>query len=90
MVSQPFQGSSLLGGSVANVPACRTPSQLIRCYRIGDHTRRFSGFHTDGGRGAGISLPPRNFEIEYGYYCFVTGSKQQSCPRLHQKQSERI
>ena len=29
-------------------------------------------------------------EIEYGYYCFVTGIKQQSCPRLHQKQSERI
>ena len=37
----------------------------------------------------GISPPQRNFEIEYGYYCFVTGTciKQQSCPRL---QSERI
>ena len=34
--------------------------------------------------------PPRNHEIEYGYYCFVTGIKQQSCPRLRQKQSERI
>ena len=29
-------------------------------------------------------------EIEYGYYCFVMGIKQQSCPRVHQKQSERI
>ena len=32
--------------------------------------------------------PTRNLEIEYSYYCFVTGMKQQSCPRLHQKQSE--
>ena len=46
-----------------------------------------TGFHTEGG--PGIS-PPRNLEIEYGYYCFVTGIKQQSCPRLRQKQSERI
>ena len=22
-----------------------------------------------------VSLPPRNLEIEYGYYCFVTVSK---------------
>ena len=34
--------------------------------------------------------PPRNLEIEYGYYCFVTDIKQQSCLRLRQKQSERI
>ena len=45
--------------------------------------------------GAGIPPPPpppppRNLEIEYGYYCFVTGIKQQSCSRLRQKQSERI
>ena len=42
-----------------------------------------------GGGGPGTSTP-RNLEIEYGYYCFVTGIKQQSCPRLRQKQSERI
>ena len=41
--------------------------------------------------GEGWNPPhPRNLEIEYGYYCFVTGIKQQSCPRLRQKQSERI
>ena len=34
--------------------------------------------------------PSRNLEINYGYYCFVTCIKQQSCPRLRQKQSERI
>ena len=51
--------------------------------------------------------PPRNFEIEYGYYCgainisyltlHVTGHKYvpsnvvwKACPRLRQKQSERI
>ena len=28
--------------------------------------------------------PPQNPEIEYGYCCFVTGIKQQSCPRLRQ------
>ena len=53
MVSQPFQGS-LLGGSVANVPACRKLSQLER---RGDHTCRFSGFHTDGGGGLNPPLP---------------------------------
>ena len=40
--------------------------------------------------GAGIPPPPRNLEIKYGCYCFVTGIKQQSCTRLCQKQSERI
>ena len=43
-----------------------------------------------GGGGGGWNFPPpppRNLEIEFGYYCFVTGIKQQSCPRL---QSERI
>ena len=43
-----------------------------------------------GGGGGGLNFPPRNLEIEYGYYCFVTGIKQQSCSRLCQKQSERI
>ena len=33
-------------------------------------------------RGGAWNFPPRNLEIEYGYYCFVTGIKQQSCPRL--------
>ena len=49
-----------------------------------------AGFHTEGGGGggAGILPPPRNLEIEYGSYCFVTGVKQQSCPRLRQKQSK--
>ena len=28
--------------------------------------------------------PPQNPENEYGYCCFVTGIKQQSCPRLRQ------
>ena len=37
--------------------------------------------------GGGLEFPPRNLEIEYG---FVTGIKQQSCLRLHQKQFERI
>ena len=52
------------------------------------------GFHTGGG--GGLEFPPatifshRNLEIEYGYYSFVTGVKQQSCPRLRQKQSERV
>ena len=51
----------------------------------GHHTHSCSGFHTEGG-GAGIFLPqpqfpPGNLEIEYGYYCFVTDIKQQSCPR---------
>ena len=45
-------------------------------------------------RGRNSPPPPfqRKFEIEYGYYCFVTGTciKKQSCLRLHQKQSERI
>ena len=50
-----------------------------------------AGFHTEG---AGIAppLPPSlgNLEIEYGYLCFVTAIKQQSCPRLRQNRSERI
>ena len=48
------------------------------------------GFHTEGNGGGGPwNFPPsRNLEIEYGYYCFVTGIKQQSCPRLCQKQSK--
>ena len=48
----------------------------------------------------GLEFPPRNLEIEYGYYVsylHVTENKYVSskccleiCPRLHQKQSERI
>ena len=69
-----------------------------------------SWFHTEGGGGelAGIPSPPRNLEIEYGYYCgainisyltsHVIGHKYmyhqnvvwKVCPRLCQKQSERI
>ena len=56
-----------------------------------------SGFHTEGG-GGGMEFPnpppppspTEILKIEYGYYCFVTGIKQQSCLRLCQKQSERI
>ena len=43
-----------------------------------------TGFHTEG-EGPEILPPPRNLEIEYGYYCFVTSIKQQSGPRLHQE-----
>ena len=61
---------------------------------MGEHLVFFlkvvSGFHTEGGSWNPSPPPPRNLEIEYGYYCFVTGIKQQSCPRLRQKQSERI
>ena len=51
-----------------------------------------AGFHTDGG-GGGLEFlppPPEILEIEYGFFCFFTGIKQQSCPRFRQKQSERI
>ena len=54
-------------------------------------------FHIEGG--AGIS-PPQNLEIEYGYYCGLIMLLDISmchqnvvwkvCPRLRQKQSERI
>ena len=47
----------------------------------------YTGFLMGGG---GWNFSPRNLEIEYGYYCFVTGIKQKSCLRLHQKQSERV
>ena len=60
-----------------------------------------SGFHTEGGGGGGPEFPPpRNPEIEYGYYIsylHVTEHKYVSskccleiCPRLCQKQSERM
>ena len=41
-------------------------------------------------RGGALGFLPRNLEIEYAYYCFVTCIKQQSCLRLCQKQSEMI
>ena len=49
----------------------------MSCYQ------QLQGFFLGGGE-PGILSPP---EIEYG---FVTGIKQQSCPRLRQKQPERI
>ena len=48
------------------------------------------GFIERGGWNSTPPPPPRNLEIKYGCYCFVTGIKQQSCTRLCQKQSERI
>ena len=50
-----------------------------------------------GGGGAGIPPPPtqpqfpppRNLEIEYGYYISCHQNVWKFCPRLHQKQSER-
>ena len=69
---------------------CLTPTKwgalFVGYEERGSCTHRRQGFIQRVG--PGIPPPTRNLEIEYSYYCFVTGIKQQSCPRLRQKQSE--
>ena len=69
-------------------------NDFLLCWLLWRGTKRFTdtdetkaGFHAEEG-GPWNSPSPRNLEIEYGYYRFVTGIKQQSCPKLRQKQSK--
>ena len=67
--------------------ACVLPT--AHAYQILTRVSYMWGGRGGGGGGGGWNSPPENLEIEYGYYCFVTGIKQQSCPRLRQEHAPR-
>ena len=50
-------------------------------YVRNSYLRLVRGYIQNGGRGGtGIPPPPRNLEIEYDYYCFVTGINNNLVP----------